>query len=78
MKRTGKCPKCGCADIIVDAIAIDRGHANSQKEMTVGTFRNPGAMIFKGLQESTVSAWVCTECGFVEFYADDPKKIKLI
>jgi predicted nucleic-acid-binding Zn-ribbon protein len=77
MKRTGKCPKCGCADIIADAKAIDRGHRNSQQEMSVATFRKPEALIFKEKQETTVSAWVCASCGYVEFYADSPTTIKL-
>jgi len=75
MKRTGKCPKCGSADVIADAKAIDRGHGNSQREMSVATFSKPEALIFKGQQETTVSAWVCTGCGYIEFYADDPKAI---
>ena len=77
MKRTGKCPKCGCADIIADAKAIDRGHGNSQEEMSVATFRRPEALIFKEKQVTTVSAWVCVRCGYIELYADDPDSIKL-
>lgn len=77
MKQTGKCPKCQCADIIADAKAIDRAHGNLQKEMTVATFRKPEAIIFKQQQETTVSAWVCTACGYVEFYADKPSQLRI-
>lgn len=77
MKQTGKCPKCGGADIVADAKAIDRGHGNSQQEMSVATFRKPEALIFKEKQETTVSAWVCAGCGYLEFYADHPATIKL-
>ena len=77
MKRTGKCPKCGSGDIIADAKAIDRGHGNSQQDLSVATFRNPTALFFKEKQETTVSAWVCAECGFIEYYADNPDQIKL-
>jgi ribosomal protein S27AE len=77
MKQTGICPKCGSADIVADVKVIDRGDANYQGEMTVATFRDPGALIFKGKQETKVSAWVCGSCGYMEFYADDPAAIKL-
>lgn len=77
MKQTRKCPKCGSSDIVADAKAIDRGDANAQYEMSVATFRKPEAMIFKEKQETTVSAWVCAVCGYIEFYADSPWTIKL-
>jgi predicted nucleic-acid-binding Zn-ribbon protein len=77
MKRTNTCPKCGSSDVIADAKAIDRSHSSNQTELTVATFRKPDAVIFKGQQETTLSAWVCAECGFVEFYADSPKTLKI-
>ncbi len=76
MKQTGKCPKCGCTDIIADAKAIDRGDAASEHEMSVATFRKPEAILFKEKQVTTVSAWVCVGCGYIEFYADRPKTIR--
>ncbi len=77
MKRTSKCPKCGSSDVIVDAKAIDRSYQSNQTELTVATFRKPDAVIFKGQRETTLSAWVCAGCGFVEFYADAPKTLKI-
>jgi predicted nucleic-acid-binding Zn-ribbon protein len=77
MKRTSKCPKCGSSDIIVDAKVIDRAHLNIEAELTVATFRKPEAALFKGQLNTTLSAWVCAGCGFVEFYADSPKSIKV-
>ena len=77
MKRSNKCPKCGASDVIADAKAIDRSHHSNQTELTVATFRKPDAILFKGQRETTLSAWVCAECGFVEFYADSPKTLKI-
>jgi len=77
MKRTNKCPKCDSNDLIVDAKAIDRGHGNGEQELSVATFRKPEAFIFKGQQSSTLSAWVCADCGYVEFYADSPQTLKV-
>jgi predicted nucleic-acid-binding Zn-ribbon protein len=73
MKASGKCPKCGGIEIAQDAMATDRGHS----ELTVGKFGKPEALFFKQLQSTTVSAWVCLKCGFVEFHADDPGSIRL-
>jgi predicted nucleic-acid-binding Zn-ribbon protein len=77
MKKTGKCPKCGSREVIADAKAIDRGDGNFQKEMLVATFGKPDALIFKEKQQTTVSAWVCAACGYVELYADAPETLKL-
>jgi predicted nucleic-acid-binding Zn-ribbon protein len=75
MKRTNKCPKCGSSDVIQDAKAVDRNES-FDTELSVATFRKPEALLFKGQLTTTISAWVCTDCGYVEFYADDPQGIK--
>lgn len=72
MKRTNKCPKCGSSDVIKDAIAID----SINRQLSVATYRKPEALLFKGQLATSLSAWVCADCGYVEFYADDPKGIK--
>jgi predicted nucleic-acid-binding Zn-ribbon protein len=77
MKKTGTCPKCGCTEIIADARAVDRGDGNSVRDMEIFTYRNPEAIIFKEKQMTSVSAWVCSDCGYVEYYADNPAHIKL-
>ena len=77
MKRTNKCPKCGSSDVIADARAIDRDYPRAPQELTVETFRKPDAFLFKGQQSTTLSAWVCADCGFVEFYADSASRIKV-
>jgi hypothetical protein len=45
--------------------------------MSVATFHKPVALIFKQKRETTVSAWVCSACGFIELYADHPETIRL-
>jgi predicted nucleic-acid-binding Zn-ribbon protein len=76
MKRTGKCPKCGSLNIIADAKAVDRGDGNYPMDMSLATFGKPDALIFKDKKETTVSAWVCADCGFTEYYADHPSRLK--
>ena len=61
---------------IADAKAIDRAHG-PEEELSVATFCNPEAILFKGKLSTTLSAWVCASCGYVEFYADSPQSIKI-
>lgn len=75
MKQSGECPKCASPNVVADAKAQDRSHYGAIQDLSVGTFRNPDAKIFKEHRQSTVSAWVCLACGFIEFYADDPKAL---
>jgi predicted nucleic-acid-binding Zn-ribbon protein len=62
-----RCPKCGSTDV-ERARAIDRTEGLDH-ELTVATFRNPNAWIFKGKQSSTVTAQVCCNCGYIELTA---------
>ncbi len=75
MKKSKKCPKCGCMEIIEGVKPVDNG--NSQFEMAVAVFRNPGALFFKGKQQSLVTAYVCSECGYTELYADSPAEFRM-
>lgn len=77
MKRTNRCPKCGSNEIIADAKAIDRGDSNMSWELTVATYSHPEALVFKGRLTSTLSAWICADCGYVELYADSPQRIRV-
>jgi len=40
------------------------------------TFRDPAASVDREPVVSTVSAWVCGDCGFTELYADRPEVLK--
>ena len=57
---------------------MDRGQAPAEQEMCIATFAKPEALLFKGQQESKVSAWVCTACGYLELYADSPATLKVL
>ena len=77
MKRSGKCPKCESTNVIADAKARDQGHMGVVHDMSVSTYRDPDAILFKETRTCTLSAWVCAACGFVEFYADTPKLLRI-
>ncbi len=72
MKKHHACPKCESTDIIGGVRPLDSNEGLAR----LADYRNPDALLLKGRQSTTLSAWVCAECGFVEFYADDPKVLK--
>lgn len=72
MKKSGQCPKCACRDIVTDTKVLSYHNA----DVRIVTFSDPDAFIFKGQLEVSVSAQVCTQCGFVEFYADSPEALR--
>ena len=78
MKKSSQCPKCGSTEVVADAKVIDRGQANIPMEICMATYLKPEALLFKGQQESKVSAWVCTACGYLELYADSPATLKVL
>jgi predicted RNA-binding Zn-ribbon protein involved in translation (DUF1610 family) len=75
MKRTHQCPKCNSKEI-VRAHALDRGMHNSQHTLSLATYARPDAWFFKGQTTVPLSAYVCTDCGFVEIYAVNPADLK--
>ena len=77
MHRPTQCAKCGSRDVIADAKVIDHTHHSSQTDLSLGIYRKPQALIFKGQVRTTVSAWVCASCGFIELYADNPDSLKV-
>lgn len=76
MKHRDTCPKCSSTDIISDAKVIDRVNA-AEMDLTIATYGKPEALLFKDQRVSTVSAWVCGSCGFIELYADAPRDIRI-
>ena len=77
MKQHHPCPKCHSTDIITNVRPLDFRHGNAQRTAELATYREPGAFLFKGKQSTTMSVWVCAQCGFVEFYADDPQTLRI-
>jgi predicted nucleic-acid-binding Zn-ribbon protein len=77
MKKSNRCPKCHSTDIIANAEPLDRGESHITRTAKLATYSDPHAFLFKGQHSTTMSAWVCAECGFVEFYATEPQALKL-
>ncbi len=73
--RDSTCPKCGCKEILSEVKVLDRAHGNGELEFSVAAYENPHALIFRGGATSPVSAYVCSECGYTEFYVVRPKDL---
>ena len=78
MKQSGHCPKCKSTDILSNVKAVDRGEGNAGYHLCVSVFADPDAYVFKGEERSPLSAWVCADCGYVEFYATSPEVLKQV
>ena len=70
-----KCEKCGSDKIVPQAKVIDRGDYSAEYELTLAVDENPEAFMFKQRIYSGVTAKVCGNCGFIEFYADNPQSL---
>ena len=75
MKQSNRCPKCQSTDIISGVQPLDLGHGNAAHTAQLATYRNPEAFLFKGRQSTRLKAWVCAQCGYVEFFADNPRAL---
>lgn len=73
--RDSICPKCGCKEIMSDVKILDRGHGNTEQDLTAAIYVNPYAMIFRGGATSPLTACVCSACGYTEFYAIKPQAL---
>lgn len=73
--RDSICPKCGCKEILSDVKILDRAHLNTPNDLSVAVYANPHALIFRGEAISPLSAYVCSQCGYTEFYAIKPQAL---
>ena len=69
------CPKCGCKEIMSDVKILDRSHLNAPNDFSAAIYENPHALIFRGGAISPISAYVCGECGYTEFYVARPQEL---
>lgn len=69
------CPKCNSIELIPGAKVIDHGHYNAPTQMEVAVQAYPAGFIFTGQVSHKVNARVCGNCGYVEFYAENPREL---
>jgi len=78
MRGKRACPKCGSKDVHIGAQMNDYVEYVAPKPASIRAYENPSAMIFKGARDVQVVADVCTDCGFIELYAENPEKLKML
>ena len=79
MLKSGVCPHCQSHNVIPGVRIKDMREqtlCDSSSDLAVAVYDHPEALIFKGAHESTLHAWVCGTCGYTEFYADHPQKLR--
>ena len=74
MAKADKCSKCGSTAIVPRAMVADRNQ-NMEYDLRLRVDAQPSAMVFKQAARSAIHACVCSSCGYVEFYADDPQAL---
>ena len=65
-----RCPGCGCRRIAHAMSVMDRGHGNAPRNLAL---YRPRGWFQSDVGE--LEAYVCTQCGLVEWYAKDPDKL---
>lgn len=74
MLKMNNCSKCGSTAIVPRAMVADRNQ-NGEYDLRLRVDAQPSAMLFKQAARSAIHACVCSSCGYVEFYADDPQTL---
>lgn len=74
MNLEKSCSKCKSDKIIPQVTVLDTGQ-HAYGELKVAVYENPDALLFKGTHMGTLRAWICADCGFAEFYLDNPQEL---
>ncbi len=67
--KDGVCPKCGSRAILPNADAVE-GNA-----LSIRIYEKAG-VVLRGMKNFPIKAWVCTHCGYTEFYVSTPKELR--
>ena len=68
------CVNCGSAKVIPEVQVQDQGDS-SDGRLKARIDEYPRAMLFKGTVFGYIKARICGECGYAEFYVDNPKEM---
>jgi hypothetical protein len=63
--------------MIPDVRAGERGVGNIPMSLAVRVDENPDAIFLKGMTAEDLRAWICGDCGYTEFYVQDPQRLYL-
>ena len=62
-----QCTACGSNRIMKDLAIIDKGESNMKFNLSIESYKNPDALLFKGTTKHELKANVCGSCGHVTF-----------
>jgi ribosomal protein S27AE len=71
LRESTACSKCNSSSIVPKVRIVDRAHYNLETDLTLVVYDNPDALMFKGGHSGQLSAWLCGECGYTEFYVEN-------
>ena len=74
MHRTEKCAKCESPNIVHRAMVLPH-YEGGEGKLNLRVDTHPTAIFRKKSVRSSLHAEVCSSCGYVEFYADDPAEL---
>jgi predicted nucleic-acid-binding Zn-ribbon protein len=69
------CAKCNSTERVPGARVVDHGHYNAPTALEVAVQVYPAGLLFTGDVTHKVNAHVCGNCGYVEFYAENPQEL---
>ena len=69
------CPKCGSSVVIPNVRIIDHGDNNQSLDLSATVYSNPKAWVLKGAITQRFRARVCGDCGYTEFYVENPQTL---
>lgn len=69
-----RCIRCDSDAIIPDAFLGAKDVATALR-LTVGVYTKPEALVMKGPVHTDLNVRVCGDCGYVEAFASDPRRL---
>lgn len=73
MQTSLKCPKCSCRKVfVIEKVRQSSGDARFQPvPVTSDMIKPEGSWLGKQVEAGFFEAWVCSQCGFTEWYAKE-------
>lgn len=73
--KSGICPKCQSQNVIPHVRILDYYDALGASNLKAVVYENPNALFFSGEHKSSLTAWICGECGYTELFVDRPQEL---
>jgi len=79
MKKTFRCPKCNHNHVLYVSIVPDKGGSEMTRPANISQVAVKAGLLGGTRMEEvgSLSAMVCRQCGFAEFYVADPSSIPI-